>query len=88
MAARIKKPLIPAEVVRDPSVMGGHPVVRGTRILADTILIYLREGHSPREIFEDYPTLPVDGIEAVKAWAEVTYGPDWKTKRLSTESGI
>ena len=53
MAAPIKKPLIPAEVVRDPSVMGGHPVVRGTRILADTILIYLREGHSPREIFED-----------------------------------
>jgi uncharacterized protein (DUF433 family) len=38
----------------------------------------LRAGHSPQEIFEDYPSLPVDGIDAVIAWAEVTYGPDWK----------
>ncbi len=31
------------------------------------------------EIFRDYPSLPVDGIDAVVRWAEATYGPDWKS---------
>lgn len=67
------------EVVTDPAIMSGDPVVIGTRILAETILSYLRAGTSPEEIFRDYPSLPVDGIDAVARWAEVTYGPDWKS---------
>ena len=43
-----------------------------------TILAYLRGGHSHREIFEDYPTLPVDGIDAVIRWAEASFGADWR----------
>jgi uncharacterized protein (DUF433 family) len=73
-----KRPAIKSEVVRDPSVMSGEPVVRGTRVLAMTIVAYLRAGHASREIFEDYPTLPVDGIEAVVAWANEEIGPDWR----------
>ncbi len=69
------------EVVSDPTVMSGDPVVRGTRILADTILSYLRAGCSPQEIFRDYPSLPVDGIDAVSRWAEITYGPEWRSLR-------
>ena len=57
-----------AEIVSDPTVMGGTPVVRGTRIPAATIVAYLDAGHSDREIFEDYPSLPVDGIDAVRRW--------------------
>jgi uncharacterized protein (DUF433 family) len=57
-----------AEIISDPSVMGGEPVVRGTRIPAATIAAYLAAGRSDREIFEDYPSLPVDGIEAVRRW--------------------
>jgi uncharacterized protein (DUF433 family) len=57
-----------AEVISDQSVMGGEPVVRGTRIPAATIAAYLAAGRSDREIFEDYPSLPVDGIEAVRRW--------------------
>ena len=78
MIALQKQPAIPAEVVTDSSVMDGVPVVRGTRVPAQTILAYLRGGHSHREIFEDYPTLPVDGIDAVIRWAEAKYGPDWR----------
>jgi uncharacterized protein (DUF433 family) len=78
MVAVQKRPAIPAEIVSDDSVMDGVPVVRGTRIPAETVIAYLRAGHSHREIFEDYPTLPVDGIEAVIRWAEATYGPDWQ----------
>jgi uncharacterized protein (DUF433 family) len=52
--------------------MGGEPVVRGTRIPAATILAYLAAGHSDREIFEEYPSLPIDGIEAVRRWSALT----------------
>ena len=81
MVALQKQPVIPADVVSDPSIMDGVSVVRVTRIPAQTILAYLRGGHSHREIFEDYPTLPVDGIDAVIRWAEARYGADWR--RLS-----
>jgi uncharacterized protein (DUF433 family) len=43
-----------------------------------TVVAYLRGGHTHREIFQDYPTLPVDGIEAVIAWAKREIGPDWR----------
>jgi uncharacterized protein (DUF433 family) len=78
MVALQKRPIVRAEVISDPSVMDGVPVVRGTRIPAETIVDYLRAGRSPREIFEDYPSLPVDGIDAVVRWARATYGPDWR----------
>ena len=79
MVALRRKPSVAAEVVRDPSVMSGDPVVRGTRVPAETIVAYLRAGRTHREIFEDYPTLPVDGIGAVMAWAEKEFGPNWRS---------
>jgi uncharacterized protein (DUF433 family) len=78
MRAQAGQKRLPAQVVSDRSVMGGAPVVRGTRVPAETILAYLRAGRSSEEIFEDYPSLPVDGIEAVIAWAETNIGPDWR----------
>jgi len=69
-----------AEIVSDPTVMSGEPVVRGTRVPAQTIVAYLRGGYDARQIFEDYPSLPVDGIDAVVRWAEVVYGTGWQTK--------
>ena len=79
MVALRKPPAVPAQIVEDLTVMSGEPVVRGTRIPGETILAYLREGSTNREIFEDYPTLPIDGIDVVIRWAEARYGPDWKT---------
>jgi uncharacterized protein (DUF433 family) len=81
MEAGAMRPGIKAEVVSDPTVMSGDPVVEGTRIPAETILGYLRADCSPQAIFEDYPSLPVDGIDAVARWAEKTYGADWKLAR-------
>jgi uncharacterized protein (DUF433 family) len=80
MMVALKKSSSPvrSEVIRDPSVMSGDPVVRGTRVPAMTIVAYLRAGRTSREIFEDYPTLPVDGIDAVVAWADEELGPGWR----------
>lgn len=75
--------IVKAEIVRDPTIMSGDPTVRGTRVPADTIIAYLRSGYSRQDIFEDYPSLPIDGIDAVIAWAEKEYGKDWLTNKLT-----
>jgi uncharacterized protein (DUF433 family) len=77
-------PRAKAEVVSDPTVMSGEPVVRGTRVPAQTIIAYLRGGYDARQIFEDYPSLPVDGIDAVVRWTEVIYGTDWQAAPATT----
>lgn len=68
--ATLLRPQRIVEVTCDPEIMGGWPCVSGTRIPAETILLYLKDGASVREIVSDYPTLPLGGIEAVRAWAE------------------
>ncbi len=73
----------PTVIVRDPGVCGGEPTIRGTRIPVEMILVYLRAGSSREEIFADYPRLPLDGIEAVIAWAEQTIGPDWRLQHVA-----
>lgn len=70
------------EVIRDPAIMNGVPSVSGTHILTSNILDYLRQGSSAEEIFRDYPSLPVDGIDAVIRWAEATYGADWEFRGM------
>jgi len=57
------------DVVSDPDILGGTPVVNGTRIPAEIILVYLRSGADDAEIVGDYPSLPRGGIEAVRVWA-------------------
>lgn len=53
------------EVIRYRAIMGGEPTVSGTHILAETILSYLRADSTADEVFKGYPSLPVDGIDAV-----------------------
>ncbi len=55
-------------VVSNSEILGGTPVVAGTRIPADTVLAEIRTGKSRFEIFRAYPSLPSDGINACLAW--------------------
>ena len=78
MVASHRHPAVPPEVGDDASVMDGVPVVWGTRIPAETIPTYLTGEHSYRDIFENYPISPMDGIEAVVHSAEAKHGPNWR----------
>jgi len=64
------RPALPAEVTSNPDILGGMPCVRGTRVPAMTIVAEIRGGSPREEIFHHYPSLPIDGIEAVRQWAE------------------
>lgn len=81
MVALQRVPASRAEIASDPTVMSGDPVVKGTRVLAESVVAYLRAGYSTKQIFEDFPTLPIDGISAVVSWAEHRYGSDWLTTK-------
>jgi uncharacterized protein (DUF433 family) len=56
-------------IVRDPLVCGGEPVIKGTRVTLRTVLASLSDGDSIEAILADYPTLTVDDVRAVIAFA-------------------
>jgi uncharacterized protein (DUF433 family) len=53
----------------NPGVMGGKPVIRGTRIPVDLILRKLGAGVSPDVLLADYPRLTPEDIRAAQAFA-------------------
>jgi uncharacterized protein (DUF433 family) len=56
-------------VTRDPAVMGGMPVIKGTRIPVRTLLARLEGGDSMEMILEDYPYLDPETVEAAALYA-------------------
>jgi len=60
-------------VVVDPKVMGGKPVIRGTRITVDLILELLASDMTPEEIAEDYK-ISVEDVRAALLYAAKILG--------------
>jgi uncharacterized protein (DUF433 family) len=57
-------------IVSDPAIMGGTPVICGTRITARSILGRIESGDSIESILEDYPYLDRDAVEAAALYAK------------------
>jgi uncharacterized protein (DUF433 family) len=53
----------------NPNIMGGKPVIRGTRVPVDAILRKLGAGMPDSEILADHPHLTVEDIRAAQAFA-------------------
>ena len=53
-----------------PGKMSGRPVVKGTRILADTIVEDAELGESINDIHENYPSLSTDKIRMLLDFAK------------------
>ncbi len=58
-------------IVRDPEVLGGTPVFRGTRVPFQALLDYLEGGQTLDEFLDDFPTVSraaaVHALEHAKA---------------------
>jgi uncharacterized protein (DUF433 family) len=52
-----------------PGKMGGRPVIKGTRIEPETVLMDAEDGRTPEQTHEDFPTLSLDTIRAIRAYA-------------------
>lgn len=56
-------------IVTDPKVLGGKPVIRGTRISVGFILKLVSSGWSIEKVLENYPPLTREGINAAIEYA-------------------
>jgi uncharacterized protein (DUF433 family) len=61
---------IERRIHRDPAILVGKPVIRGTRIPVSLILNYIEHGHTVEELIDDYPDLTEKDIEAALAYAK------------------
>jgi uncharacterized protein (DUF433 family) len=44
-------------IVKDPEILGGTPVFRGTRVPFQALLDYLQGGQTLDEFLDDFPTV-------------------------------
>lgn len=65
----LKRPQKGSRIVRDPKILGGKPVIAGTRIPVRLILDHLAEGYMSEEIIFEYPTLTRADIQAAMRFA-------------------
>lgn len=70
-------------IVIDPAVCNGRPVVKGTRITAQTIIEFLAAGDSVDEVLETYPTLTREQVLACMAWASRLMGNHFQIAELA-----
>ena len=53
----------------DPEVMGGKPVIRGTRITVELVLEYFEDGATVQDILAAYDYLTPEDVRAAIAFA-------------------
>jgi uncharacterized protein (DUF433 family) len=61
-------------ITSDPEILGGKPVIAGTRISVQLILEKLRDGWSIQDLLDDYPHLTPEQIIAAIAYAASVMG--------------
>ena len=52
--------MVEQAIVRDPEIMHGSPVFRGTRVQVQTLFDYLEGGHTLKDFLEGFPTVSPD----------------------------
>ena len=56
-------------IVSDPSVLGGKPCIRGTRISVEFILELIASGASRDDIIRGWPNLTTEDVEEAVLYA-------------------
>jgi len=75
----------PGEViVRDPEVLGGMPVFRGTRVPFKNLLDYLEGGHTLDEFLQEFPSVTRDAAIAALEHAKelVSEYSEWLDQKV------
>ena len=58
-----------ARIVSDPAVLGGKPVVKGTRISVEFLLELFASGAARAEVLKSYPNLTAEDVEEALRYA-------------------
>lgn len=70
------------QIISDPQILGGKPIIEGTRISVELILDRIASGMSEKEILKDYPHLNSEQIKAAVSYAKQIVGQ--KNKKASS----
>lgn len=58
-------------ILRDPDILGGTPVFRGTRVPFQALLDYIEGGQTLDDFLDDFPTvareMAIDALEHAKS---------------------
>lgn len=65
-----KQALASEHIMVNQKVMGGAPVIRGTRIPVATVVKYARGGMEPTRIAKEFPELTVKAVRAALTYAQ------------------
>jgi uncharacterized protein (DUF433 family) len=57
-------------IVKDPDILGGTPVFRGTRVPFQALLDYLEGGETLDEFLDDFPTVSREAAVAALEFAK------------------
>jgi uncharacterized protein (DUF433 family) len=63
-------------IQRDPGIVGGQAVIKGTRVTLRTVLASLAEGTTTEEILADFPTLTEADVRAAIAFVAASAQED------------
>lgn len=58
------------QIMNDPNILVGKPVIKGTRIPVSLILNLLAHGYNIERVIEAYPVLKTEDIQAALEYAE------------------
>lgn len=53
------------EVIKDPEILGGEPVFRGTRVPVTSLFQHLEAGDSVADFLEGFPSVKLSQVNAV-----------------------
>src|SRR5687767_13368928 len=68
-AHEMTSPRAEERITRDPAVLGGKPIIRGTRIAVDLVVDRIESGVPHAQILKDYPNLTAEDLNAAVEFA-------------------
>lgn len=70
-------------IVSDPEILGGKPIIKGSRISVQLILEWIASGASIMDIVEEFPHLPYDGVKEA-----ILYASRWMENEIVIETKV
>lgn len=63
-------------IAQDPDILGGKPIIAGTRMSVESILELLSSGMEIKEILVEYPFLKKEQVQAAIDYAKTLVGKE------------
>lgn len=69
-------------IEQNPEIVGGKPVVKGTRLAVEFVLDLFAAGWSEQQVLDNYPRLTPEALRAVFAFSAEQMRQDFRSQRV------